>query len=175
MTHLRFDKLTNLPFELPGDKEDTMKDINKFHAEMGLHKDDTSADRPGGPSSVQAILDGHVNRTVVADAWDQMRVNDWQDKTFGLANRDPLADKGVMDKLEEEIGELRKALVQYQNDPSEARLREVQVETADCQLLLYHMAGVVGFNIQPFLDEKMRVNEARKWNVSEGGSGKHVG
>ena len=174
MTHLRFDKLTNLPFELPGDKED-MKNIDKFHAQMSLHRDDTSADRPGGPESVQGILDGHVNRTLSPDTWDQMRVNDWQDATFGLANRDPLADRGVMDKLEEEVGELRKALVNYQQDPTVANLREVQVETADCQLLLYHMAGIMGFNIQPFLDEKMVVNEARKWDVSEGGSGKHVG
>lgn len=178
MTHLRFDKLTNLPFVLPGDtvdKKDKKAVLDTAEAIQGFGKvdpDDKRLDRKP-KHDLQGALDAHLAFSGPSDGWSYKRINDWQDEVFGLHGVDPLARNGVMDKIDEEVKELREALVNFQSDKSQENWDKLERETADLAIMVAHLAGVSGVDLTDAVNSKMDINAEREWDVNESGSGRH--
>lgn len=46
-------------------------------------------------------------------------------------------------------------------------------EAADVIIVLYHLAGSAGIDIQAEIDRKMKINRSRQWNKTGQGTGYH--
>ena len=80
-------------------------------------------------------------------------ISEWQDKTFGTATAE-----SKLFHLLDEIKELHEALI---TDDKDKRL-----EFADCFILLFGAAASDGMTYEDIcncIDDKMKINYARKW------------
>lgn len=87
-------------------------------------------------------------------------INRWQRATFPTATLD-----GVLGHIGEEWGEFLRA----------ATTAECIEEAVDLIILLScYIDKATGNGAQPSIDEKMRRNRARQWQIQEDGTGRHV-
>ena len=87
-------------------------------------------------------------------------INQWQRETFPLATLD-----GVLRHIEEEWVEFHAA----------STLADRIEEAVDLIILLSCYVDQVGnVGAQPHVDDKMRRNRARRWNIQADGTGRHV-
>jgi len=97
----------------------------------------------------------------------QATINQWQDEQFPDATRE-----GVTKHLQEELEEFSTAL--DLPGTSNDILLEQGFEAADVVILIYAWAAKNNItNFQGFIDEKMRINRERKWNIQPDGTGRH--
>lgn len=85
----------------------------------------------------------------------------WAHETFGEAR-----PKVAAARANQEMAELLNAIALGNAD-------KMGEEMADVIIVLYHLAGSTGINIQEEIDRKMKVNRARKWNLTGKGTGYH--
>lgn len=81
----------------------------------------------------------------------------WVLGTFGMPK-----EERSFERMFEEIDELR-----------DAPLENRQEECADVLICMYAYASSAGFDLQQAVNDKMKVNRARKWKVHGDGTGHH--
>jgi NTP pyrophosphatase (non-canonical NTP hydrolase) len=91
-------------------------------------------------------------------------IQQWARDAFGP----PPAPARIAARANEEMAELVMATHGDAIVPA-----EIAAECADIVIMLCRMADRLGFDLGAAIDEKMRVNRARRW-VVEDGVGKHV-
>ncbi len=96
-------------------------------------------------------------------AEDQHSVTAWGEETFGPAPSPAV----LVARAALEMRELQEAV--EQND-SEA----VGQELADVLIILYRVATIHNLDINTIVDQKMRINRARRWLRKGDGTGRHV-
>lgn len=96
----------------------------------------------------------------------QQTIGAWQVETFG---RLPTPAVGFI-RAESEMDELADAITHRKNGDN----TEIGRELADVSIVLMGMAEQFGIDLQAAIDEKMRVNRARRWIVTSDGTGQHV-
>ena len=79
----------------------------------------------------------------------QQRINEWQNKTFPDGSAFT-----IYEHLRDEIIELGDS----RGDPEEA---------ADCVILLFGIAGKLGFDLMQEVERKFKINKARKWGKAD--------
>ena len=89
----------------------------------------------------------------------QASISTWATKTFGK----PANLELIVDRFLEEVKELQSGTLEDLTD-----------ECADCLIVLYQVAETAGFDLQDAVDEKMKINRARKWNTNGDGVGQHI-
>lgn len=89
----------------------------------------------------------------------QQSINVWQRETFPDAT-----EEGVLGHLKEEFWEFFF---------SKQTASEAAVEAADLVILLYCWAGMNKIDLHAVIDEKMKVNRNREWNIQSDGTGRH--
>ena len=93
----------------------------------------------------------------------QQSVTAWGEETFG-----PVSSPAVLvARAALEMRELEEAA--EQNDP-----KAVGQELADVLIILYRVATLHNLDINAIVDEKMRINRARRWVRKGDGTGRHV-
>lgn len=99
---------------------------------------------------------------------------EWSIETFGNEENDISIRK--ISHMEEEVGELKEALIKYKNDPS--LLMNLKFEYVDNLILLLTSAKQEGIDLSElmtFWDAKMITNRNRKWGArNEKGYNKHI-
>ncbi|HEX9987059.1 MAG TPA: dATP/dGTP pyrophosphohydrolase domain-containing protein [Chloroflexia bacterium] len=88
-----------------------------------------------------------ANRTM--DEWQHV-IDTWADATF---DQD---EWGILNHLKLKVEELEHAM----KNPA---LKKPSIEAADCAILLFALAGYMGFNLQSAIEAKHDVNLSRKW------------
>lgn len=100
-------------------------------------------------------------------------INLWAGETFGF-DRDVF---GVLEHMEEELGELHKAVKKFKDGWRDDK-EDIMCEYADMQILLWNLMGRMGVCHNACMDAvviKMAVNKKRKWEPVEGSKKiKHV-
>ena len=97
----------------------------------------------------------------------------WCDETFGR-NRDP---EIIIDKLEEELGELIAAVRTHENFKTRETSLAIQEEIADLTMVIFHLAQRYGICYDSFVQNivtKHNVNRKRKWVQMPDGKWKHL-
>ena len=93
----------------------------------------------------------------------QQSVAAWGEEAFG-----PVSDaRALVDRAMTEMAELREAVGNGETDESAA-------EAADVVILLYRLAATQGFDLAHAVDDKMRINRARRWRPAGDGTGQHL-
>lgn len=93
----------------------------------------------------------------------QYSVTTWGEETFG-----PCASPAVLvARAALEMRELEEAA--EQNDA-----KDVGHELADVLIILYRVATLYNLDINAIVDDKMRINRARRWERKGDGTGRHV-
>ena len=100
-------------------------------------------------------------------------ITQWQKKTFGNATA-----MSKLYHLEQEVSELKSSVLKFNTSGSIATQSEMELEFADCFLLLFGAANCAGlsyWDICCCIEEKMKINEKRKWGVpDENGVVNHI-
>ena len=100
-------------------------------------------------------------------------LKDWFNETFGR-NKDP---EIIIDKLEEEVGELIAAVRTHENFKTRETSSAMKEEIADLTMVLFHLAQRYGICYNSFLDSiitKHNINRKRKWVQMPDGKWKHL-
>lgn len=93
----------------------------------------------------------------------QYSVTAWGEETFG-----PCTSPAVLvARAALEMRELEEAA--QQNDA-----KEVGHELADVLIILYRVATLYNLDINAIIDDKMRINRARRWERKGDGTGRHI-
>ena len=93
----------------------------------------------------------------------QESVADWGEETFG-----PVCDAAsLVERAATEMAELREAVDKGGGGESAA-------EAADVVILLYRLGATLGFDLGQAIDDKMRINRARRWRPAGDGTGQHI-
>lgn len=96
----------------------------------------------------------------------QQSCSAWARETFG--GRPEATVARVAARANEEMAELLTIAT------SKAPYRGLAYEAADVVIVLYHLAGIAGFDLHKAIDEKMEINRKRKWTSNGDGVGYHV-
>ena len=95
-------------------------------------------------------------------------IKEWSDATFGEMQRTP----GMVAHLKKEVDELAKEVAQNDNELG------IQIELADCLMLLLDVASHSGIDAESLLFEvehKLGINKIRKWGEpNTNGSIEHI-
>lgn len=102
--------------------------------------------------------------TLATDQEDQASIQQWARDAFGPAPN----PSRIAARANEEMAELLMAVNGDTLEPG-----EIAAECADIIIMLCRMADRLGFDLGAAIDEKMRVNRARRWTVVDG-VGSHV-
>lgn len=94
----------------------------------------------------------------------------WAEQTFGVADSDVV----IWDRAHQEMIELLERLDPEGDKYESSTLRDAAEECADVVIVLAQIAARQGWDIFDMVDQKMRVNRARKWKVNSKGVGQHV-
>lgn len=94
----------------------------------------------------------------------QESITRWGEETFG-----PVIEPAALARRTRlEVDELIDAL-------EKGDMREATQEAADILILLSRLAQILGFNLADAVDEKMKLNRARRWAPTGDGTGRHIG
>lgn len=94
---------------------------------------------------------------------NQRTICDWALETFGACSTDT-----ALERCMEEFNELVQAIWRFRECG-----KDVGLECADVLITLYRVAEMHGQDLHKLVDEKMKVNRARKWKVTAAGVGQH--
>lgn len=104
---------------------------------------------------------------------NQETITKWQSETFGETTA-----WAAFTRMQKEYWELRDMLHamdgRAERDGDMPDEHAVGMECADVLITLYRVAESVGIDLAKMVDEKMRINRARKWVVDGTGNGQHV-
>ena len=95
------------------------------------------------------------------------RIKQWVKDTFGDYTQDGV--DGVLDHLEEELGELKESIRKYRMEWRD--IHDVKMEIADMQILLFNLAQRLGICYNDYKDcvvMKHNVNRNRQWKKVPG-------
>ncbi|GIL40731.1 nucleotide pyrophosphohydrolase [Roseiterribacter gracilis] len=102
--------------------------------------------------------------TLASDKESEASIQQWARDAFGPAPN----PSRIAARANEEMAELLMAVNGDALVPA-----EIASECADIVIMMCRMADRLGFDLGHAVDEKMRINRARRW-VVEDGVGKHV-
>ena len=94
----------------------------------------------------------------------QITISDWAISTFGH----PASAKKIVERFVEEVIELDTLSAATPPD-----IQKVKDECADCLIVLYQVANVYGFNLNLAVNDKMRINRNREWELRGDGTAQH--
>jgi NTP pyrophosphatase (non-canonical NTP hydrolase) len=97
----------------------------------------------------------------------QQSINAWQREHFPHATR-----YGVRKHFLEEVDEMLDEAIHLNADACGGD--KLAAEMADVYILLCCLAMHYRIDLHVAVDEKMRVNRAREWNIQSDGTGRHV-
>jgi NTP pyrophosphatase (non-canonical NTP hydrolase) len=94
----------------------------------------------------------------------QSTITTWAQEVFGVAS-----DVTLFCRFDDEVNELEGVLSE-----GVFTRKEISGELADCLIVLYQLAEVLGVNLLTAVEEKMAINRERKWRLNGDGTGQHV-
>ncbi len=89
----------------------------------------------------------------------------WAEETFGPA----ASLTALLDRAALELDEAREAAA------ANASPQAIGHELADVAILLHCLAAQTGQDLSALVNEKMRINRARRWTRAGDGTGRHIG
>jgi len=93
----------------------------------------------------------------------QKTISLWAEETFGAGG----SNNVVATRANQEMAELLSAVAKDD-------VKKVGTEIADVFICLYRLADRMGLDVKVLVNEKMKINRERKWDVGEHGVGQHI-
>lgn len=95
--------------------------------------------------------------------WDQCSIWDWSRDTFGPTS--------TMEKAVRANKEMSELLTAVSNKLDDVKIAE---EAADITIFMMQICEQLGYNLDSLVQDKMNINERRKWEKKDDGSFQHV-
>ena len=103
----------------------------------------------------------------------QETISRWGWETFGATSA-----KKIAHRMAQEVEELLEAFSEVPDVETPfvepGKLKALQDECADIQIMLYQVAEELGAHLGTKVDEKMEINRKRQWKLDEFGNHQHV-
>lgn len=109
----------------------------------------------------------YINLSEVEE--DQNSISEWAESTFG-----DITGPRAITRTNKEMAELLTIISMPVPAIRKPFIDKIRDECADILIILFQVANVYRFDLMLAVDEKMKINRARKWKLDGTGCGQHI-